>query len=293
MISFRPELIRRQTQVEKFLEEQFTEKTDYRVLMEAMRYSLLAGGKRLRPVLVMSFSEAVGGPVDEILPAACAIELVHTYSLIHDDLPCMDNDDYRRGKLTCHKLYGDDIATLAGDALQAAAFRLLSEQPGDPAKILRCVHILAQGAGEDGMVAGQILDLQGEKRTLNEAELRQVHAHKTGDLIRAACQMGAVLGGGSEEQIQAAGEFAMALGLAFQIRDDMLDEIGSRRQLGKPIGSDSANGKSTFVTIYGIKECQRLVEEETGKAITALEHGGFVTMEFLKNLAELLTSRNH
>ena len=293
MISFRPELIRRQTQVEKFLEEQFTEKTDYRVLMEAMRYSLLAGGKRLRPVLVMSFSEAVGGPVDEILPAACAIELVHTYSLIHDDLPCMDNDDYRRGKLTCHKLYGDDIATLAGDALQAAAFRLLSEQPGDPAKILRCVHILAQGAGEDGMVAGQILDLQGEKRTLNETELRQVHAHKTGDLIRAACQMGAVLGGGSEEQIQAAGEFAMALGLAFQIRDDMLDEIGSRRQLGKPIGSDSANGKSTFVTIYGIKECQRLVEEETGKAITALEHGGFVTMEFLKTLAELLTSRNH
>lgn len=293
MISFRPELVRRQTQVEKFLEEQFTEKTDYRVLMEAMRYSLLAGGKRLRPVLVMSFSEAVGGPVDEILPAACAIELVHTYSLIHDDLPCMDNDDYRRGKLTCHKLYGDDIATLAGDALQAAAFRLLSEQPGDPAKILRCVHILAQGAGEDGMVAGQILDLQGEKRTLNETELRQVHAHKTGDLIRAACQMGAVLGGGSEEQIRATGEFAMALGLAFQIRDDMLDEIGSRRQLGKPIGSDSANGKSTFVTIHGIKECQRLVEEETRKAITALEHGGFVTTEFLKTLAELLTSRNH
>lgn len=293
MISFRPELVRRQTQVEKFLEEQFTEKTDYRVLMESMRYSLLAGGKRLRPVLVMSFSEAVGGPVDEILPAACAIELVHTYSLIHDDLPCMDNDDYRRGKLTCHKLYGDDIATLAGDALQAAAFRLLSEQPGDPAKILRCVHILAQGAGEDGMVAGQILDLQGEKRTLNETELRQVHAHKTGDLIRAACQMGAVLGGGSEEQIRAAGEFAMALGLAFQIRDDMLDEIGSRRQLGKPIGSDSANGKSTFVTIHGIKECQRLVEEETRKAITALEHGGFVTTEFLKTLAELLTSRNH
>lgn len=293
MISFRPELVRRQTQVEKFLEEQFTEKNDYRVLMEAMRYSLLAGGKRLRPVLVMSFSEAVGGPVDEILPAACAIELVHTYSLIHDDLPCMDNDDYRRGKLTCHKLYGDDIATLAGDALQAAAFRLLSEQPGDPAKILRCVHILAQGAGEDGMVAGQILDLQGEKRTLNETELRQVHAHKTGDLIRAACQMGAVLGGGSEEQIRAAGEFAMALGLAFQIRDDMLDEIGSRRQLGKPIGSDSANGKGTFVTIHGIKECQRLVEEETRKAITALEHGGFVTTEFLKTLAELLTSRNH
>ena len=153
MISFRPELVRRQTIVERYLEELFVEKSNYCILQEAMRYSLLAGGKRLRPVLVMSFSEAVGGPVDEVLPAACAIELVHTYSLIHDDLPCMDNDDYRRGKLTCHKAYGEDIATLAGDALQAAAFRLLAEQPGDPAKILRCVHILAQGAGEDGMVA--------------------------------------------------------------------------------------------------------------------------------------------
>ena len=293
MISFRPELIRRQTQVERFLEEQFMEKSNYRTLMEAMRYSLLAGGKRLRPVLVMSFSEAVGGPVDDVLPAACAIEMVHTYSLIHDDLPCMDNDDYRRGKPTCHKLYGDDIATLAGDALQAAAFRLLAEQPGDPAKILRCVHILAQSAGEDGMVAGQILDLQGEKRSLNETELREVHAHKTGDLIRAACQMGAVLGGGSESQIQAAGEYAMALGMAFQIRDDMLDEIGSRCQLGKPIGSDIANGKSTFATIHGIKECQRLVEQETGKAISALEQGGFVATEFLKTLSELLTSRTH
>ena len=293
MISFRPELVRRQTQVERFLEEQFMQEANYRTLLEAMRYSLLAGGKRLRPVLVMSFSEAVGGPVDDVLPAACAIELVHTYSLIHDDLPCMDNDDYRRGKPTCHKLYGDDIATLAGDALQASAFRLLAEQPGDPAKILRCVHILAQGAGEDGMVAGQILDLQGEKRALNETELREVHAHKTGDLIRAACQMGAVLGGGSEAQIQSAGEFAMALGMAFQIRDDMLDEIGSRRQLGKSVGSDSANGKSTFVTIHGIKECQQLVELETAKAIAALEQGGFVTTEFLKNLAELLTSRTH
>lgn len=293
MISFRPELVRRQTIVERYLEELFVEKSNYHILLDAMRYSLLAGGKRLRPVLVMSFSEAVGGPVDAVLPAACAIELVHTYSLIHDDLPCMDNDDYRRGKLTCHKMYGDDIATLAGDALQAAAFRLLSEQPGDPAKILRCVHILAQGAGEDGMVAGQILDLRGEKQNLDETELREVHAHKTGDLIRAACQMGAVLGGGSEAQIQAAGEFAMALGMAFQIRDDMLDEIGSRRQLGKPVGSDSANGKSTFVTIHGIQECQKLVEKETNKAITALAQGGFVTTEFINALSELLISRTH
>ena len=194
MISFRPELVRRQTIVERYLEELFVEKSNYCILQEAMRYSLLAGGKRLRPVLVMSFSEAVGGPVDEVLPAACAIELVHTYSLIHDDLPCMDNDDYRRGKLTCHKAYGEDIATLAGDALQAAAFRLLAEQPGDPAKILRCVHILAQGAGEDGMVAGQILDLRGEKQMLDETELREVHAHKTGDADSCGLPDGRSLG---------------------------------------------------------------------------------------------------
>ena len=289
MISFRPELVRRQTIVERYLEELFVEKSNYCILQEAMRYSLLAGGKRLRPVLVMSFSEAVGGPVDEVLPAACAIELVHTYSLIHDDLPCMDNDDYRRGKLTCHKAYGEDIATLAGDALQAAAFRLLAEQPGDPAKILRCVHILAQGAGEDGMVAGQILDLRGEKQMLDETELREVHAHKTGDLIRAACQMGAVLGGGSESQIQAAGEYAMALGMAFQIRDDMLDVIGDAEKLGKAAGMDAQ--KSTFVRLYGMDACEALILEKTEQAAAALEP--FAEPDFLRELAFRLVRRDH
>lgn len=293
MSSFRPELERKRAQVESFLQDQLLGEPHYKILLEAMRYSLLSGGKRLRPVLVMSFAEAVGGTAEAVLPAAGAIEMIHTYSLIHDDLPCMDNDDYRRGRLTCHKVYGENIATLAGDALQSAAFRTLASMDGAPERVLRAVGVLASAAGEHGMVAGQILDLEGEKRAYNEAELREVHAHKTGDLIRAACQMGAILGGGSERQIQAAGSFAMSLGLAFQIRDDMLDEIGSQQELGKPIGSDAANGKSTFVTIHGLEECQRLVEQETGKALAALAQGGFQHTEFLSELARSLTSRTH
>lgn len=285
------ELVYRCTLVEEALGGFFVEKTDYGVLLEAMRYSLLAGGKRLRPVFLLSFCEAVGGDMKKALPAACAVEMVHTYSLIHDDLPCMDDDDYRRGRLTCHKVYGEDIATLAGDALLTAAFETVSTMEGDPALLLRCVALLSQGAGEHGMVAGQILDMAGEKTTLGEEALRQVHRHKTGDLIRAACQMGAVLGGGSQQQIDAAGEFASALGMAFQIRDDMLDEIGSQEELGKPIGSDEANGKSTFVSLFGLERCQELVELETVTALEALENGGFETTDFLRELALSLTSR--
>lgn len=219
--------------VEEALSKQFSDHVPYGTLYEAMRYSLLAGGKRLRPVFALAFSEAVGGTSEMALPGACAVEMVHTYSLIHDDLPCMDDDDYRRGRLTCHKVYGEDMATLAGDALLTAAFRVLSEAEGDPLRLLQCVRILSCCAGENGMVAGQVLDMEGEKRALNEEELRLVHRHKTGDLISAACQMGAVLGGGTPEQVRSAGEFARALGMAFQIRDDMLDEIGSQEELDR------------------------------------------------------------
>ena len=287
----RSELERKCALVEEALSGYFTEKTDYNVLLEAMRYSLLAGGKRLRPVFLLFFCEAVGGEMEKALPAACAVEMVHTYSLIHDDLPCMDNDDYRRGRLTCHKVYGDDIATLAGDALLTAAFETLSAMDGNPKQLIRCISLLASGCGEHGMVAGQVLDMEGEKRTLNEQELRQVHTHKTGDLIRAACQMGAVLGGGTEAQVQAAGEFALHLGMAFQIRDDMLDMMGSQEELGKPIGSDAQNGKSTFVSLFGLEGCQSLVEEETALALRALELGEFQNTDFLRELALSLTSR--
>ncbi len=277
--------------VEEALSKQFSDHVPYGTLYEAMRYSLLAGGKRLRPVFALAFSEAVGGTSEMALPGACAVEMVHTYSLIHDDLPCMDDDDYRRGRLTCHKVYGEDMATLAGDALLTAAFRVLSEAEGDPLRLLQCVRILSCCAGENGMVAGQVLDMEGEKRALNEEELRLVHRHKTGDLISAACQMGAVLGGGTPEQVRSAGEFARALGMAFQIRDDMLDEIGSQEELGKPVGSDDANGKSTFVSLFGLEKCQRLVEEETEKALKALEAGSFRDTSFLRELALSLMGR--
>ena len=284
-------LSRYQRLVEEYLSRQFTQSAPYGVLLEAMRYSLLAGGKRLRPALCMAFCEACGGSAETALPAAAAVEMIHTYSLIHDDLPCMDNDDYRRGRLTNHKVYGQDVATLAGDALLTAAFRYLTELQAPAERVVRCVALLSQAAGETGMVAGQILDLEGEKRPLSREELEQVHRHKTGDMIRGACQMGAVLGGGSEKEIAAAGAFAYALGMAFQIRDDMLDEIGSQAELGKPIGSDQENHKSTFVTLLGLEACQNLVEQETARAVAALETGDFQDTSFIVSLARGLTSR--
>lgn len=258
---------------------------------EAMSYSLLSGGKRIRPVLVLETCRLFGGSIEAALPLACGLEMIHTYSLIHDDLPCMDNDDYRRGRLTNHKVYGQDVATLAGDALLTAAFRYLTELQAPAERVVRCVALLSQAAGETGMVAGQILDLEGEKRPLSREELEQVHRHKTGDMIRGACQMGAVLGGGSEKEIAAAGAFAYALGMAFQIRDDMLDEIGSQAELGKPIGSDQENHKSTFVTLLGLEACQDLVEQETARAVAALENGDFQDTSFIVSLARGLTSR--
>ena len=291
MPEFAVEMDRRRQMVENFLENQFLEDVPQKVLLDAMRYSLLAGGKRIRPVLVMSFCEACGGDMHAALPAACALEMLHTYSLIHDDLPCMDNDDYRRGRLTCHKVYGDDVATLAGDALLTAAFRYLAQLDVPAERAIRCVAILSGAAGENGMVAGQILDLEGEKRTLSEEELRNVHHHKTGDLIRAACQIGAVLGGGTDLQIDAAGEFALHLGMAFQIRDDMLDCVGSQEELGKPIGSDAQNGKSTFVTLFGLEKCQPLIEQETKEALNALYEGQFVCTDFIEKLADSMISR--
>lgn len=290
---FRNELKQKQALVELYLDSRFSQETDYKILLEAMRYSLLAGGKRLRPVLCLSFCEAVGGDPVRALPGACAIEMVHTYSLIHDDLPCMDDDDFRRGRPTCHKVYGEDIATLAGDALLTAAFSTLSDMEVAPKTAIDCIRVLSQAAGEDGMVAGQVLDLLGEKTTLNEAQLRQVHVHKTGDLIRASCQMGVLLGGGTLDQFAAAGDFALHLGMAFQIRDDMLDEIGSQEELGKPIGSDADNHKSTFVSLLGLEKCQELVEGETKAALDALREGGFIRTDFIEKLSDYLISRTN
>ena len=265
----------------------------YRTLLQAMSYSLNAGGKRLRPALVLEFCRLCGGDEERALPAALSVELLHTYSLIHDDLPCMDNDDLRRGKPTNHKVFGECTATLAGDALQAAAFQMVLDAPLSDGRTLRCARLLARAAGPEGICGGQQMDLEWEGRALSEEELLQIHLHKTAALIRAACLMGVAAAGGTPEQEEAAAAFADHLGLAFQIRDDILDVTSTEEELGKPIGSDAANEKTTYVTLYGPDRCEELVLEHTRAARQALEQTEWPgDPGFLLWLAEELACRS-
>lgn len=258
-----------------------------KLLFEAMRYSLLAGGKRLRPIFVMDFCRMCGGDWKKASPFAAAVEMIHTYSLIHDDLPCMDNDDYRRGRLTNHKVYGEAIAVLAGDALLTSAFSTISQSDFSAETKIRAVETLSLCAGELGMVGGQVLDMLSEERQCTAQEVIDIQSRKTGALIRAACVMGVLAGNGTEAQISAAADFAEHLGLAFQIRDDMLDVIGNAEELGKATGVDSV--KNTFVQLYGLKRCDELVCEHTDLAIAALE--SFSDNDYLKTLSKQLTDR--
>ena len=257
-------------------------------LFEAMSYSLTAGGKRLRPFLVTLFCEACGGRAEDALPAKLAIEMIHTYSLIHDDLPAMDDDDYRRGRLTNHKVYGEAMAILAGDGLLTDAFRILSESSLPADRAMACVRILSTNAGPWGMVGGQVLDMDAETRECTETEVRAIQSRKTGCLIRAACQMGVVCGGGSEAQLEAAGNYADHLGLAFQIRDDVLDVVGDAGKLGKAVGVDAA--KNTFVKLYGLDRARGLIAEETELAVAALS--AFPDVHLLADLAAQLATRD-
>ena len=286
-------LERDQSLVEERLERCFSGSPAYQKLYDAMRYSLLAGGKRIRPVLVLESCRMCGGDPAEALPFACAIEMVHTYSLIHDDLPCMDDDDYRRGRLTNHKVYGEATAVLAGDGLLTAAFELMlsPEQEKLGLRAMAAAGVLARGAGEDGMVAGQILDLDGEGKQLSLEEIEAIDVRKTGALLMAACEMGCVLAGGSEEQRAAVRTYARYLGLAFQMRDDMLDIIGDQKKLGKATGMDAVHKKSTYVSLLGLEGCARKVEECTQAAKAALE--GFEDNGFLLWLADVLAGREY
>ena len=270
-------------------------------LEEAMRYSLLAGGKRIRPILTMEFCRAAGGSPEEGLDFGCGLEMLHTYSLIHDDLPCMDNDDLRRGKPTCHKMFGECIATLAGDALQAAAFRTVLSVPGpweeDPTAPGHAAKVLAEAAGELGMCAGQYWDTLGDGQPHTLEELTAIHDNKTGALLRAACMMGVLASAGHRKVdpscLKAARAYASHLGLAFQIQDDVLDATSTTEELGKPVGSDAANRKTTYVTLLGVQSCEKLVLEHTRLAKQALEQGDWLGgTEFLGWLADLLASRN-
>ena len=254
---------------------------------KAMRYSIFAGGKRMRPVLCLAAAEACGGLAVDALVPACAVEMMHTYSLIHDDLPAMDNDDLRRGKPTSHKAFGEGVAILAGDALLTAAFETAANAPADAWTIVRIIRILSEAAGANGMVGGQVLDLAGEKIRLEADAIHTIHALKTGALISAACRMGAAAAGAGEKEIRAADAYARALGLAFQLRDDMLDVLGDAEKMGKATGMDGS--KNTFVSLYGVGECSKMIERYTDEAIDAL--ADFTDTEFLAELAQRLALR--
>ena len=256
-------------------------------IFDAMRYSLLAGGKRLRPILVFDFCRMCGCDWKKATPFAAAVEMIHTYSLIHDDLPCMDNDDYRRGRLTNHKVYGEATAILAGDALLTAAFSFVSKAPFSADIRIRAVEVLSNCAGELGMVGGQILDMQSEQRQCTKQEVLDIQIRKTGALIRAACMLGVLAANGSDCQLNAADGFASNLGLAFQIRDDMLDVIGNAEELGKAVGVDAV--KNTFVQLYGLEICNEMVRNHTEKAIEYLNV--FDNTEYMTELANRLSSR--
>ncbi len=266
------------------------------LLHQAMQYSLLAGGKRIRPILTMAAAEAIGPPPAAVLPAACACELIHTYSLIHDDLPAMDNDDFRRGKATNHKVYGEGIAILAGDGLLTLAFEWCSRTDlvtdVDPECQVRVIAELALGAGTAGMVGGQALDLQAEHQKIAWAALQHMHAQKTGRLIRAAVRIGALLSGATMTQCERLTGYAEDIGLAFQITDDVLDVTGTREALGKDAQTDGERGKQTYPSVYGLEGAQRLARECADRADGRL--GGFdEKADPLRAIARYIVSRTH
>ncbi|WP_303813882.1 polyprenyl synthetase family protein [Selenomonas ruminantium] len=263
-----------------------------KTLCESMKYSLMAGGKRLRPVLLMAAADAVGAKGTDYLTTGCAMEMIHTYSLIHDDLPAMDDDDYRRGKLTNHKVYGAGMATLAGDALLTLAFEVMLRQQGVSAeKLVQVVREISTAAGPDGMVGGQALDMESEDKQISMETMKNIHLGKTGALFRAAIRSGAILGGASEEALQALTVYADNFGLAFQITDDILDVIGDEQVIGKPVGSDEKNHKSTYVTLTSLEEAQKLAQEAVDTAIDALKIFG-EEADFLRELVAFLVKRN-
>ena len=261
-------------------------------VMESMRYSLFAGGKRLRPILLMAAADAVGADGHRFLQSACALEMIHTYSLIHDDLPAMDDDDYRRGRLTNHKVFGEGMAVLAGDGLLTLAFEILLSQPEvTPDVLVRVTREVAQAAGPSGMVGGQAIDLGSEGQQPSPEIMKLMHRLKTGALFRASLRAGAMLGGGSDEDIQGLTDYAEQFGLAFQITDDILDVTGSEAALGKPIGSDEKNNKATYVSVYSLPEAQRMAQEAVSDAVAALGRFGDRAW-VLRSLAEYLLTRN-
>ncbi len=282
-----------ETALKGFLPQgKFTEQT----LIDSMEYSLMVGGKRIRPLLTLLFCELCGEDAKKALPYACAVEMIHTYSLIHDDLPCMDDDDFRRGKPSNHKVYGEDIATLSGDAMQSLAFEIMLSPESVNAvtaeKAVKAAHTLAKYCGTLGMVGGQVIDIESENKNAGIETLSEMDEKKTGALIKAACEMGCIIGGATDEQIEASSQYAHSIGLAFQIVDDILDVTSTSEELGKPVGSDSDNNKSTYVSLLGIDRCKELVDELTNTAVESLNAFECDTAA-LKELAYSLSKRQN
>lgn len=277
--------------IEEKLSEYVSNQNDLaKELYDSMRYSLMAGGKRIRPILVLEFCKLCGGDIEAAMPFACAVEMIHTYSLIHDDLPCMDNDDLRRGKPSNHKVYGENVALLAGDALINLAFETILSSPAEAGVRLNASLSLARASGPCEMILGQAIDIKNENSEISLDLLKIIDEKKTGALIKSACEIGCIVGKGSDDNIKAAKLFGGNIGLAFQIVDDILDVTSSKEELGKPIGSDEKNNKSTYVSILGIEKCKDLVNKLTDKAIESLDSFDKDTSN-LRNLAVMLASR--
>ena len=265
-----------------------------RKIYEATRYSLMVGGKRLRPILALAVNDMFEGRVEDVLPFACAIEMIHTYSLIHDDLPAMDNDDYRRGRLTNHKVYGEAIAVLAGDSLLNKAFEIMTASLNDEnclSRKIKAMQEIANASGMEGMIGGQVVDIESEGKQIDQDTLRYMHAKKTGRLIVASAVTGAIIAGATEHDVIKIYSYASNLGLAFQIKDDILAEIGDQEKLGKRVGNDREKNKSTYVTILGLDEARRLLGLTTQCAVESIEGYG-EKAEFLIELARYLLQRD-
>ncbi|MBE6857362.1 MAG: polyprenyl synthetase family protein [Ruminococcus sp.] len=270
-----------------------SENETHKRLIDAMNYSLEAGGKRIRPVLVYAFCEMLGGVLEKAKAPASAIEMIHTFSLIHDDLPAMDDDDFRRGKPSCHKAYGEALAILAGDALSVLPFEIIANDDAlSSEQKVRIISCLAKAVGRDGMIGGQVIDMENETRDdVDEANLRNMYRNKTGQLIAVSCAMGGICAGADDKTIETASEYAYKLGLAFQIIDDILDVTSTAQELGKPIGSDAQENKTTFVTLYGVEKAQEIAKKITEEAMELLNR--FENNNFLIELTEMLLKRKN
>ena len=293
MMDLKQEMKDRCAYIEAALEKSVPEQQEFPpVIFEAMRYSLMAGGKRLRPMMVLAACEAVGGKKEDALPFACALEMIHTYSLIHDDLPAMDNDDYRRGRLTSHKVFGEDMAILAGDGLLHHAMETMADAclKNPTPQTTGAMKAIAHGAGIFGMLTGQVVDVHFEGKPLDIETLDFIHLHKTAAMIRGALEAGAIVGGADKEIAEQFGLAGEKIGVAFQILDDILDVTGTLEELGKPIHSDEKNEKTTYVTLFGIEKSREIAAKLSDEAIAIWKKQG-ESCEFLLELTKYLLTR--